>query len=150
QYVDLGLAFVATLPPGVKTGDDVLKVLASDRDSANSVARDLFGEYRPPALLLQGELDADQTRVANPPGDLREIAWWVAMDLQRAAAGGALNIDAPRLYRLGDLQIRGRVQPLDADGWQDLDVSVKSAPELDPAGDSKRFLQMFVRPHVLY
>jgi hypothetical protein len=150
QYVDLGIAFVATLPPGVKTGDDVLKILASDRDAANGVARELFGEYRPPPLLLQGELDAEQTRVAIAPGDLREIAWWVAMDLQKAAAGGAFSIDAPRLYRLGDLQIRGRVQPLDADGWQDLDLTVKSPPELDAAGDSKRFLQMFVRPHVLY
>ena len=150
QYLDLALACVPTLPQGVKSGDDLLRALAADRDTAAQVARELFGAFRPPALLLQGELDAGQQRVLLPPGDLRELAWWVATDLQKGLGGGSYAVDATRLYRLGDLQLRGRVGAADAAGWQELDLTVKSAAELDPAGDSKRFLAMFVRPHVLY
>src|SRR5262249_45073049 len=140
---------VPTLPPGVKTADDVLRTLAEERDGAARIRGDLFGAYRPPGLLLQGELDSSQQRPVLPPGDLREVPFWIASDLQKGVLGGTYAVEVPRLYRLGDLQIKGKVSPVDEQGWQEIDVTIKTG-ELALREDSKRFVSMFVRPFVLY
>lgn len=150
QHFDLGLALFQTLPPGIRTADDLHKALREDREAVDRVRRELFGPLRAPALLLAGDLDATGTAVRLPPGDLRDLGFWLAMQIACGPAGGPVQADLGRLFRLGDLQLKGRAAPIDANGWQVVDVTVKSTPEPAPREDSKRFVDRFVKPHVWY
>lgn len=150
QYFDLSVAVLPALPPGVRTAEQILAALQQDRESAAAVQRDLFGPFRPPALLLQGELDGGAQRVREAPSDLRELGWFVATDLARGVTGGGYQNDVPRMFRLGDLQLRGRIGAVDAEGYQDVDVAVRSTPEVLARGDSNRFVASHVQGHVVY
>jgi hypothetical protein len=150
QHFDLRLAAITDLPAGVRSMEQIQQALREDNEAANRVRSELFGEFRPPGLLLHGDLDAERQCVRLPPADLRELAWFAAMDLRPGAAGGAMKADLPRVYRVGDLQLRGRASPVDGEGWQQLELEVKSAPELAPRNDSKRFLDRHLRGQVWY
>lgn len=150
QHFDLTLAALQTLPPGVRSAEELQKLLREEREQAARVRNELFGAFRAPALLLQGDLDASGCVVRIPPGDLRDLGWWLATNLTPGVVGGAVQMDAGRLYRLGDLQLKGKAGPVDATGWQVLEVTVKNTPEPALRDDSKRFVERFVRPHVLY
>lgn len=150
QQFDLSMAQFQTLPPGVKTVADLQQLLREEREQADRVRRELFGAFRAPALLLQGELDATGTQVRIPPGDLRDLGWWLAMNLGVGLSGGTLQLDAYRMFRLGDLACKGRAAAVDAEGWQVLEFTVKSSAEPAPREDSKRFVDRFVKPHVWY
>lgn len=150
QHFDVAMAVLAALPPAVRTAEDLLRHVREDTETADRVRRELFNGFRPPPLLLQGELDAKGQGVVIPPGDLRDLAWWLAMDLRTPLTGGPVQADAWRLYRLGDLQLRGKIGPVGADGWQQFDLAIKGPPEPAPRGDSKRHVDLYVRPHVLY
>jgi hypothetical protein len=150
QYLDVAIGCIPTLPPGVKSPEDIQKVLNENREAGAQVYRDLFGSYRPPAMLLAGELDSAQQKIVPTPGDLREIPWLAAMDLQRGTLGGTLNLDAYRLYRLGDIHLRGKVTATDATGWQTMEFALKSDAELNPLGESDRFIKMHVQREVIY
>jgi len=150
QYLDVGLGFFPALPPTIKTTDDLLKLVRAEQAVAQRCRGDLIAGFRPPPLLLQGELDSNQERVRMAPADLRELAWFAAMDLSRGVLGGPLQVDSPRMYRLGDLQLKGRVSPVQADGWQDLDLQVKNLWETLPRDDTKRFVDRHVKPHIIY
>lgn len=150
QHFDLALATFAALPPGVRNPADLLRVLREDREQGDRVRRELFGAYRVPPLLLQGELDDKQQCVGIPPGDLRDLGWWLATDLRVPLLGGPVTADASRLLRLGDLQVRGKATAVEPDGWQTLDLTVKNSAEPALRGDSKRFVDLHVRPHVWY
>ncbi|MBK8101168.1 MAG: hypothetical protein IPK26_29150 [Planctomycetes bacterium] len=147
QYLDLGLCFFHTLPAGVKDGPGLQQAITAERGAADKIRGDLFGAFRPPPLLLQGELGKDQDQVRLPPGDLRELAWWAATDLSKGATGGTMNRTATRLLRLGDLQLKGKVAAIDAEGWQTLELTVRSQ-DLDLLDDSKRFVDRWIRPYV--
>ncbi|MCK5942122.1 MAG: hypothetical protein KAI24_09150 [Planctomycetes bacterium] len=144
QYLDLGLKYFSRLARGQREVGDLKKALAAERNQANRVRRALFGPYRPPAMLLQGELAAGQTHVAHAPADLREVAWWVATDLRCGPLGGNVKLDAPRMWELGDLRIRGRATAVDELGWQTIKAKVRTTKEPDRGKDSKRFLQQSV------
>lgn len=150
QYLDLCLRSIVTLPPGIKSGDDVARLLREASDGANRVRGDLFGAFRMPALLLQGDLDDGGRCARLPPSDLRDLAWWIATDLRCGPGGGGVQADAARLYRLGDLVVKGRASPVDAEGWQTIEAAVKNTAEPAPREDSKRFVDRFVRNHVAY
>ena len=150
QYCDVAMLVVTSLPPGVRTGEDLQNLLRREQEAADGVQRDLFGGFRPPPLLLQGELDDNQSSVRMPPGDLRELGWYAAMDLSRGLSGGSMNVELARLYRLGDLQLKGRVEAADVAGWQTLDLQVKNLAEVQLRGDSKRFVERSVKPYVNY
>jgi hypothetical protein len=150
QYCDIALAVFHSLPPGLRNGEDLQKALAEETAAAGRVRGDLFGAFRPPALLLQGELTAAQDAVRLPPGDLRDVAWWLAMDLRQGTLGGATEVTLHRLYRLGDLAVRGKVSAVDADGWQTIEANVRNTPEPALGDDGKRFMERHVRPHILY
>lgn len=150
QYCDLRIGLLAALPPGCRSLDDLQRTLQQDRELAMRVQADLFGPLRAPALLLQGELDAAQRRLAIPPGDLRDLAFWIATDLSIGQQGGAVQLDAGRLFRLGDLQIRGRAGAIDANGWQTIEVAVKNTAEPANREDTNRAVERYVRPHVWY
>jgi hypothetical protein len=150
QVLDVRMGQLHSLPPGARSVDDTARMLREEREAANRVRGELFGDFRPPALLLQGELDKEGACVQRPPSDLRDLAWWLAMDLRPSVLGGSVQADAARLYRLGDLHVRGRATAVDVDGWQTLELTVKSPPEPLPRGDSKRLLERFVRPFVSY
>jgi hypothetical protein len=150
QYLDVELRLYFTLPSGARNGAELVEQMKSGRAAIDHVHGDLFGAFRPPPMLLQGELDAAQERVRMPPGDLREIAWFAAMDLSKGVTGGVLQMEAPRMYRLGDLVLRGHVDPVDADGWQQMDLQVKNLPEPLPRDDSKRYVERWVKPNVQY
>jgi hypothetical protein len=150
QHFDVAVGVLPALPPNVRAAEDLLALVRTDRELADRAQRELFGAYRPPPLLLHGELDGKRQFVAIPPGDLRELAGWVAHDLRCGALGGPVQADAWRMFRLGDLLLRGRATPVDAGGWQTLELTVKSAAEPAPRGDTNRFVDRFVRPHVLY
>lgn len=150
QHFDLGMALFQTLPPGIRTADDLQKALREDREAVERVRRELFGPLRAPALLLAGDLDAAGTAVRIAPGDLRDLGHWLAMNVANGPTGGSIQGDLGRLFRLGDLQLKGRAAAVDANGWQVLDVTVKSTPEPAPRDDGKRFVDRFVKPHVWY
>lgn len=150
RYCDVALDLLGALPGGTRNADDLARLLADDRATASRVHGELFGGYRPPALLLQGELDASGSSVARPPGDLRDLGWFVATDLRSGVTGGSLQVDAARMYRLADLVVKGKAGPVGPDGWQDLDTTVRSLPEPALGGDSKRFVDQHVRPHQWY
>lgn len=150
QYFDLALGLVHALPAGVRTTDDLQRVLGEEREVATRAQSELFGAFRAPALLLQGDLDAAQQRVRIAPGDLRDLGWWLAMDLSTGSQGGTLQLDAGRLFRLGDLQVKGRASAVDRDGWQTLEATVRNTPEPAPREDSKRHVDRHVRPFVWY
>jgi hypothetical protein len=149
QYLDVAIGVIASMPAGVRAPEALPTALGDQQARSQRARSGLLPAFRPPALVLQGELDALQQRPVPPPGDLRELAFWVACDLQRTTAGPYAQ-DVPRLYRLGDLQLRGKVSAVDGTGWQELDVAVKSLADPLPRGDSKRSLDMHVRPYVLY
>jgi hypothetical protein len=130
QYLDVGLLLFSALPPGVKTPADLAQKYGVERSAAREVEGWFFGGFRPPPLLLQGELTQSQERVRMPPGDVRELGWYCGMDLSRGTTGFAYDVLVPRLYRLGDLQLKGRFEFADASGWQTADLQVKSLPEL--------------------
>lgn len=150
QFLDVELVALPTLPPGVRTAEDVLAELRAAREGAARVERELFGPFRPPPMLLQGELDAKGQHVRVPPSDLREIGWWVATDLQRGTAGGTWQLESPRMHELGDLRLRCRAGAVDAGGWQEIEVRLETAPEVDPRGDGNRFVDRYVAPHVRF
>lgn len=150
QHFDLQMAVFSSLPPGVKTAEDLQKGLREEREQADRVRRELFGGFRPAPLLLQGDLDPTGSVVRIPPGDLRDLGWWLATDLAIGVQGGSVQLDSSRMFRLGDLQLKGRAGPVDAAGWQTLDVTVKNSAEPAIQNDTKRFVDRFVRPQVLY
>jgi hypothetical protein len=150
QYLDLAMAVMPSLPPGAKSADDVLKLVRDEAEAGNRVRGDLFGGYRPPPLLLHGELDGKGQAVTIPPGELRDLGWWLATDLRPSVVGGSVNADAWRLLRLGDLQLRGKASAVEPDGWQTIEVSVKNTADPVLRGDSKRYLDRHIRPYVWY
>ena len=150
QLLDVRLGQLHSLPPGARTLDDLARMLREEREAADRVRGELFGEFRPPPLLLQGELDGTGSAVQRPPSDLRDLAWWLAMDLRPSVLGGTIAVDAARVYRLSDLQLRGKASAVDVDGWQTLEVQVRNTPEPLLRGDSKRIVERFVRPYAWY
>ncbi|GAB4146618.1 MAG: hypothetical protein Fur0037_14680 [Planctomycetota bacterium] len=150
QYCDIAMSVVTALPAGVRSGEDLLAFLDAEKRETSRVRADLFGAFRPPPLLLEGELDSRQQAVRLPPGDLRDLGWYAAMDLGRAGNGGGVSTDLSRLFRVGDLALRGRASPTDADGWQTIELQVRSPKALALGSDSKRFVERYVLPHVLY
>jgi len=150
QHFDLAMAQFTSLPAGLRNAPDLARMLREERERAEAVRRDLFGAYRPPPLLLQGELDDKQQGVVIPPGDLRDLPCWLAADLRSGVLGGTVTADAWRLFRLGDLQVRGRASAVDPEGWQTLELTVKNTPEPALRADSKRFVDRHVRPFVWY
>ena len=149
QCADLAMAIYTQLPPRARTGEDIAKIREEERRQVGGVRGDLFGGYRMPALLLEGDLE-NGTNVRLPPSDLRDLGWWMAMDLRCGVTGGSVSADAWRMYRLGDLQVKGRATAVDVDGWQTLELTVKNTDEPAPRGDGNRFVDHFVRPHVAY
>ncbi|MCC7061309.1 MAG: hypothetical protein IT456_00800 [Planctomycetes bacterium] len=150
QMFDLSMAVLQTLPPGVRTAEDLHRVLREERELCDRVHGELFAGFRPPPMLLQGELEANGCSVRMPPGDLRELGWYLAMDLRCGVQGATFSQDASRILRLGDLQVKARATAVDAEGWQTVEATVKSLAEPALRDDSKRFVERFVRPHVWY
>lgn len=150
QYCNVRIGVIATLPPGSKTIEELQRTMNDDHETAVRAQNELFGPLRPPPVLLHGELDPLRQRVRIPPADLRDLGHWLAMDLSCGKEGGALQLDANRLFRIGDLQLRGRASAIDASGWQTLDVTVKTTAEPALRDDSKRHVDRNVRPFVWY
>lgn len=144
QYLDVGLKYFSKLLRNQRKVEDLKKAIQAEQKAANSVRGKLFGAYRPPAMLLQGELDASGQFVDKSPADLREIAWWVATDLRSGALGGAVKLDANRMYELGDLKVRGRAGAIGADGWQTITATVKTTKEPAANGDSSSYMKSSV------
>ena len=149
QYCDISIASLLSLPPGVRGTDNIQKALQEARSAANKVHRELFGDYRAPGLLLQGELDKNRY-VRIPPTDLRDIAWWIATDLRHGAKAGSISNEAPRMFRLGDLEVRGRAGQADAEGWQEIEAKVRNLSEPKLRGDSKKHVKRHILPFVWY
>jgi len=150
QYCSVRVGVVASLPPSAKTFDELQRTLTDELDAAQRARNELFGPLRPPPILLQGELDAARQRIRIAPGDLRDLGHWLATDLSCGNEGGALQLDANRMFRLGDVQLRGRATAIDGDGWQTLEVTVKTTPEPALRDDSKRHVDRNVKPFVWY
>ena len=150
QYCDVAVGVLPSLPAGVKTAEDLQQTFNQQREVADHVSREFFSAYRPPGLLLHGELDKAGTRVAVPPGDLREIGFWAACDLERGVTGGSYQQEIPRMLRLGDLKLTGKVNPVGADGWQTMEIGFKDTAEPALRGDTKRFVQMHIAGHTGY
>lgn len=144
QYLDVSLKYFSKLARGQRRVEDLKKALRAERDQANRVRRALFAPFRPPPMVLQGELDRDGQRVVHRPVDLREVAWWVATDLSCGPLGGAVKLDAWRMWELGDLKIRGRAKAVDELGWQTITVKLETAKAPARRKDSKRYMQQAV------
>ncbi|HEB52489.1 MAG TPA: hypothetical protein ENI87_04445 [bacterium] len=149
QYLDLELAYFYRLPRGVKP-KALEQYLRRERAAAARVHNDLFGGFRVPPLLLEGELDEQGEYVEKPPIQLHEVAWWVATNLQQGVNGGNIRLTAPRMWQLGDLKVRGRVTAADPDGWQTITCKLKTTKEPAANGDDKRFLKAAVLRYIHY
>lgn len=150
QYLDVGLRYFTKLGRNQKKVEDLKVALRKEREAAGRVRSALFAPYRPPAMLLQGELDEEAQYVWKSPADLREIAWWVAMDMRCGPLGGTIKMQAPRLYQLGDIRIRGRATAIDTDGWQTITVKVETTKEPSVGANNKAYLKSSVLPFVHY
>jgi hypothetical protein len=148
QYLDVAVAVVASLPPGAKSADDLLRSLREEQQQGNALREQFCGPMRPPALLLHGELDGSAQFLRLPPTDLRDLGFWAAMDLRPGLAGGQVDAVVGRVWRLGDLRLRGTASAIAADGWQTLDLAVRHEATLALRGESQRFVDMHVRREV--
>lgn len=149
QYLDVAVAAVANMPASAKSAEDLLRVLREEAHQGN-VLRDQFcGPLRPPAVLLHGELDGGAQFLRLPPTDLRDLGFWAAMDLRPGLAGGPVDAEIGRVWRFGDLRLRGTAGAVAADGWQTLDLAVRHEPTLELRGESQRFVDAYVRREVI-
>lgn len=148
QYLDVNLRYFNRLARNLRKVEDLQKAIRAERTAANRVKSALFGPLRPPPMLLQGELDKDRETVWKSPADLREIAWWIAMDMRCGPLGGSIKMDATRLRELGDIKIRGRASAIDTEGWQTITATVKTTKEPDFGNDSKSYVSRSVMPFV--
>ncbi|MFK7742287.1 MAG: hypothetical protein AB8H80_18380, partial [Planctomycetota bacterium] len=144
QYLDVALRYFPKLPRGMRTDEQLHAALRAEQTAASRMSRKLFGPYRPPAMLLQGELDEEQQHVMHRPVDLRELAWWVATDLRCGALGGRIQLDARRIWEIGDIKIRGRAGAIDPDGWQTITAKLETLAEPARGQDSAAFLRSAV------
>ncbi|MFN9947471.1 MAG: hypothetical protein ACK56S_11530 [Planctomycetota bacterium] len=149
QYLDVAVAAIASLPPGAKSADDLLRALREEQQQGNALREQFCGPIRPPALLFHGELDGGGQFLRLPPTDLRDLGFWAAMDLRQGLAGGAVDAEIGRVWRLGDLRLRGTAGAVAADGWQTLDLAVRHEPTLELRGESQRFVDAHVRREVV-
>lgn len=150
QYLDVALAAVASLPNGVKSPEDLTKALREEQHLGNEVRGQFCGPLRPPALLLHGELDGAGQFQKLPPSDLRDLAAWAAMDLRPGLAGGPVAAEIGRVWRLGDVTLRGTASAVGEGGWQTLDLAARHAPTLELRGESQRFVDAHVRREVVF
>ncbi|MCA8949974.1 MAG: hypothetical protein KDE27_10760, partial [Planctomycetes bacterium] len=150
QYLDLAMTALPSLPRELREQEALQAALDANRAATDKVRRELFGDYRPPGLLLQGDLDERGEYVRIAPADLRDVAWWVAMDLRCGLSGGSVRGDLPRLFRLGDVEIKGRADIADEAGWQTITATVKTTGEPAKRGDSPRYIERNVQRFILY
>lgn len=150
QYLDLAAAGVHSLPAGVKSPEELTRALHEDQRLGNELRQQLCGPIRPPAVLLHGELDNAGQSLKLPPSDLRDFAFWAAMDLRPGLAGGVVDAEIGRVWRFGDLRLRGTAGPVDNNGWQTLDLAARHAASLDLRGESQRFVDMHVAREVIF
>lgn len=150
QYLDLAAAAVHTLPAGVKSPEELTRALHDEQRQGNELRQQFCGPMRPPAVLLQGELDGAGQSVKLPPSDLRDLAFWAAMDLRPGLAGGAVDAEIGRVWRFGDVRLRGTASAVAADGWQSLDLAARHEASLELRGESQRFVDMHVRREVVF
>jgi hypothetical protein len=150
QYLDVALASIATLPNGVKSPEDLTKTLRDEQHAGNQLRDQFCGPLRPPAMLLHGELDGSGQWQKLPPTDLRDLAAWAAMDLRPGLAGGAVDAEIGRVWRLGDVTLRGTASAVGEGGWQTLDLAARHAPSLQLRGESQRFVDAHVRREVVF
>ncbi|MFN9707185.1 MAG: hypothetical protein ACK595_20510, partial [Planctomycetota bacterium] len=120
-----------------------------EQQQGNALREQFCGPIRPPALLFHGELDGGGQFLRLPPTDLRDLGFWAAMDLRQGLAGGAVDAEIGRVWRLGDLRLRGTAGVVAADGWQTLDLAVRHEPTLELRGESQRFVDAHVRREVV-
>lgn len=99
--------------------EDLHRVLREERELCDRVHGELFAGFRPPPMLLQGELEANGCSVRMPPGDLRELGWysrWTCVVVCRAPRSqDACRRPAPRRPAGEGARHRGRCRRL-ADG----------------------------------
>lgn len=150
QYLDVAAAAVHALPAGVKSPEDLTRALHDEQHQGNELRQQFCGPVRPPALLLQGELDGSGQFLKLPPSDLRDLAFAAAMDLRTGLAGGAFDAEVGRVWRFGDVRLRGTAGPVAADGWQTLDLAARHEAGLELRGESQRFVDMHVRREVVF
>lgn len=73
-----------------------------------SDAPQIWGYLPHARILLESELDADRTAMAQPPVDVRWLGPWIAFDLQKPK-GGKLDLQVRDVAPFGELQVRGDV-----------------------------------------
>jgi hypothetical protein len=93
----------------------------------------------PAAVLAQGELDAAQLAVADPPCELRDVLRAVALDLSSTTSHRFAQI-----VPYGDLVLSGQASPMDDAGKQTLRFKVAGKPLSALPGD-----EPFVRSQFL-
>ncbi|MGE3171393.1 MAG: hypothetical protein AB7O97_02130 [Planctomycetota bacterium] len=96
------------------------------------------GRYLPPLLpapwLCHGELDADRRAVATPVRDLPDALRAIAFDL---SVRGSCSWRFPRIVPFGDVLVRGRALPPDAEGWQTIDLEFERQRPRGLPGEAK-------------
>lgn len=125
------------------------EVLLEPLRAADRVRNELFVDWRSPPILCAGQLDAERERIALPPIELRDVAPYLALDLDRAAVARTWSAMLPRTWKLGDVQLKVRTDAIDAHGRQRLSAAVDSRP-IDPAGDPNRAFDAQVAPYHAY
>lgn len=114
---------------------------------AEAVAREIFPGFRAPALLFEGELDAKREQIRMTPVDVRDLGWYLALDVRNGVRSRSVNETLHRTWKLGDLRVRGKQEAADVEGVQRLTLSVEKR-KTAALGDPARFLDAHVEKHI--
>lgn len=131
EYQRKGTAQSATAPS--------LAAAAALENPRGPVPERYLPKVPPAAVLAQGELDAGQQAIADPPSELRDVLRAAALDL-----GNNTNHRFAQIVPFGDLQLIGAASPIDATGKQTLRFKVAGKPLTAQPGD-----EPFVRSQFL-
>lgn len=162
--IALGLAAVSVaqepawkLPPrgaaeysrtyAARTATGNSKAAAEKAEFKGALPQGLVPHLPTASWLCQGELDAEQRAVGDPPRDLRDVLRAVAFDLRFEKT---VKRRYPRMVPFGDLVLTGKVNPPGADGAQTFTLTIATDdPQVVP-GEPKADVPKFIRPLCKY
>ncbi|MBZ0150346.1 MAG: hypothetical protein K8J09_02355 [Planctomycetes bacterium] len=107
----------------------------------------LLPRLQPAAWLCQGELDAEQRAVGDPPRDLRDVLRAVAFDLRLEKT---VKRRYARVVPFGDLVLSGKLPPLAAAGTQTFGLDLTTEDPVVVPGEPKADVAKFIRPLCKY
>ena len=143
---DIGLALltrgrVPRDPAGVRA------MAGPEPATIRAVRKAFLPALRIPATLFAGELDAERSKMAANPIDLRDLSLFLAADL--TLTKGKQQRRARRMLEVGDLDLAVEVTDLPDGSGDRLQVTMKSVP-VKRESDDPRHIERVLAPQIRY